>query len=353
MYKPSFTKPKVQLGAMAGVAPLLSAGGSIVSSLIGARQNAAAMGLAQAQFNRQMMLAQEQFQEQKRIAGKQEEFATAGTQDARGNKTRYVPGVGWISDPTPRTKALLAASDAEEGQRLTTDASRVRRGKQANERSRLQEGRLADTYRRQLINRTGEVSPDQMRSRMAEVMLADNAERGDQALNAIGMDNARAGTRSNLADDIMSKTSAGTRTALARARMDAPIQANENNQNIRNALLNSYNLMATRAGNAEDMPFQPTNVESVPAGNITRSMAVGPYSMAGASASIGRGAGDTSTMTGRGYDALMNTFNINRKNQPDYGLMIGGLSEGLQNLLRGFGGSSTSKNENPNSHGAF
>lgn len=336
---PRFEKHRVKMGLMAAL-PIASAAGSIFSGIMGANSNAAQMAMAQRQFNQQLAMAEKQYQLQKDIADKQQEMATAGSRDARGNQTRYIPGVGWVTDPTAQTKALLNASDAEEMQRLGVDAARVRRGKQANEGTRAREAGIADAYRRQLESKSGEITPEQSQSRIADVMLSDIAERGNEAKNAIGLQAMRSGTTSNIASDIDKLATSGVRTALARSRMDAPIQANEQNQAVRNALLNSYNLMATRAGNSEDMGFQPTNVEAVPAAMMSRNLTMGPYGLQGASGSISRGAGDASTMMARGYGAMDQGYNTFRKNQPDYGLMISGLGEGLENLLKRWNNSS-------------
>lgn len=340
---PRFEKVKVRLGILAAL-PFASVGGSIFSGLMGQQQNAANLAMAQSQFNRQMQLAREQFELQKGIANKQQELATAGSQDARGNKTRYIPGVGWVSEPTDATRNLLARSDAEESARLGPDAARTRRGKEANETSRSNEGALANAYLRQLMSKSGEVTPDQMQSRIADVMLSDIQERGNEAKNAIGLQSLRSGTSSNLADDIDKLTTGGVRTALARARMDAPTAARENNEGVRGALLNAYNLMGSRAANVEDAPFQPTNVDSTSTGLLNRSMTLGPYGLSGASGAIGKGAGDASTMMGRGFDALSGAFGQNRKNQFDYGAMFGGLGEAVENFMRRRNQTSTGTN---------
>lgn len=349
-----YNQVRVKLGMLAAIPAVIALAGSAFSGAQQSGMAGAQMQMQQNNANRQLRLAQEQFEMQKRIAEQQQEMARAGSTDARGNRVRYISGVGWVSEPTAKTQGLLNLSDAEEAARLGPDAQRVRRGKQANEGTRIEEGRIADSYRRQLANKTGEVTPEQMQSRMADVMLSEIGEKSNEAKNAIGMQSLRSGTTSNIADDINKLATSGTRTALARARMDAPGAAEQQNQAMRNSLLNSYNLMATRAGNSEDMPFQPTNVENVAAGNMNRSMGTAPYSLAGASGAIGKGAGDASAMMARSYEGFGPAFNAMRGSQINYGGLAGGLGEALERYLRSRDNSSTgSGHEGSHGAGAF
>jgi peptide deformylase len=74
------------------IAMLLSAGSSAAGVGLGALQ----AGQAQRAANVQNDLAMRQFYINRRIAQQQEEMARAGTRNARGDVTEYVPGVGWV-----------------------------------------------------------------------------------------------------------------------------------------------------------------------------------------------------------------------------------------------------------------
>lgn len=65
-------------------------------------------------------------------ADRQYQLQTAGQRDARGNVLRYVPGWGWVSEPTPMTKQLLGAEDQEKYRQLTEDAPLRREAIQRN-----------------------------------------------------------------------------------------------------------------------------------------------------------------------------------------------------------------------------
>lgn len=316
-----YKKIKVHLGAMEAVGGGLAAAGSIYSSI--AQQRSAAQALT---------LAYQQHQLQKRIAEKQMEMAQAGTQDARGNKNYYVPGVGWISAPTAQTKALLNASDREEMNRLTTDAMRTRRGKVANEDVRGRERLLADTYFRQMQDGVGETSPEAMEGQIGSVLLSDVNDKADFAKNAIAAQSMRSGTPNKQADNINKIAQSGVNSALAKARFDAPVEANRRNSELRSANMNRYNALASRAGNVEDAAFQPTGVANVPEASMAKSMTMGPYGLAGAS-----------TAAGKGFDSLMTGMTAQRKGAMDYGLAGAGINELIEKILRGQGGSSGSR----------
>ncbi len=73
------------------------------------------------QRNQQQAAAAAQ-QESTQIARQQLQLQQAGQTDARGNAIRYVPGFGWVTEPTPTTRAILAGEDREKLLQLGQDA---------------------------------------------------------------------------------------------------------------------------------------------------------------------------------------------------------------------------------------
>ena len=64
--------------------------------------------------------------EQQRMNREILDLQKAGRTDAYGNRLEYVPGLGWLSRPTPTTKSLMDAEQAELRRGLLEDAPRNR-----------------------------------------------------------------------------------------------------------------------------------------------------------------------------------------------------------------------------------
>lgn len=182
---------------------------------------------------------------QRQIAQKQQELATAGTRDARGDVTEYIPGVGWRSTPTETTRGIISASDAEERQRLTRDAlqQRMQRGNQFDRQ--LREGADADVQRTDAG--IGRQTLDDIRG----LLIARNAARANSGrLNAASMVGLRSLQGAGSADAIreMSRTAApDLRTAIAEAEADANPEFEARRAGREGNSLNRYNVLAGRA----------------------------------------------------------------------------------------------------------
>jgi hypothetical protein len=67
-----------------------------------------------------------------------------GSTDERGNRTKYVPGQGWVVDNSAQSQALIDATDRELLTRSTEDTARERRGAVREEGRANAEQSLAD-----------------------------------------------------------------------------------------------------------------------------------------------------------------------------------------------------------------
>lgn len=219
------------VGALGGLA-------SGVAGLFGANNNRAAQA-AQNDINFRNYYLQRQ------IAQKQQELATAGTRDARGDVTEYIPGVGWRSTPTETTRGIISASDAEERQRLTRDAlqQRMQRGNQFDRQ--LREGADAD------VQRTDAGVGRQTLGDIRGLLIARNAARANSGrLNAASMVGLRSLQGAGGADAIreMSRTAApDLRTAITEAEADANPEFEARRAGREGNSLNRYNVLAGRA----------------------------------------------------------------------------------------------------------
>lgn len=191
--------------------------------------------------------------------------------DARGNTVRYDPATKtWTTDVTPITQSLIEAGDAEQLQRLTSDAALRRSGMGANATRRADEGALADA----LLDQFGGPSPYSRES--LEGLLSKSA--------MFGIDDAYDGVIQDFSRQALRTGSTGTGTTLAglasqrakdtsRALTDAQLQAYglyEDLEGKRSGRLgNSYNMMASRASNYADVPFQPSPIADALSGTMT------------------------------------------------------------------------------------
>ena len=94
--------------------------------------------------DKQQNLAEAELNFRRSEAARQRRMAMDGSSDAYGNRTRYVPGRGWVVDNTPLTQAILDAEQKENQQRLTVDA---RRQRQASERKDSRSRRADDAFK--------------------------------------------------------------------------------------------------------------------------------------------------------------------------------------------------------------
>lgn len=305
---------------------LIQAGSGIASTLsqlFGGGQNAA--------YTLQMAMAQRQLDLQREIADRQMELATAGSRNSRGDTVRYVPGVGWVENLSPQSAALQGASDAEASQRYNIDLPRAREGRTMNFARRLDESSAANTALNQYRNVQGR-SGDAILNAMIERNAAATLDPINNYNNAVQLSALR--TNSSAAGPVAEanrRGAAGLRTAIAEARLAAPGVANEERTGVKGDNLNQYNMLATRASNIDDVPFEASNLASNLSTSADRARAAAPSSMYGASTSLARGSGPLVEAAGR-YSPT------------NWGLMAGAAGQSAINLFNAFDDRRQSKN---------
>lgn len=211
------------------------------------------LSYANAAQGRQEGLQREQLDQQRQMA-------TAGQVDSRGNRIEYVPGVGWVTTPSQQTRALQTASDAEEMQRLTTDAirSRMRRGR--TEQQQLREGAAAEPLLAELTAPVQE-TPADVRGLLVNRNVARAMSGRNEMRSNIGRSSLRRGDANPRALAELGRDGrADTRTAIAEAAYDAPVEAAARRTARLGDTTNRYNVLASRASAPDDVPFAPTGV---------------------------------------------------------------------------------------------
>ena len=230
---------------------------------------------------------------QQLLAREYQQMAQAGNTNARGDKTEYIPGVGWVTTPSDATKGLISATDAEQRARLTSDSVIRRRGLQENESRRLNEGAAADSFMQQLLQQP-EYSVSSLRDELLNRATTDTNKAFDRTADRMGTQALRSGASN--AGDIMrslnSQRGEAVRSAGANASNDAR-QLFEQLETARTGRAgNLYNLLATRASNFEDTPFAPSNVndtlQSSQSGQRSGALGMAGTVMTGMSAPGGR-----------------------------------------------------------------
>lgn len=199
------------------IAALVSAGTGAFGALQGARQGSAAAD-AQRNANNIALL---NWMQNRDAADFQRQMATAGQVDARGNRTTFVPGVGFVATPSTFTRGMQDVADAEAIMGYTVDQPRVREeGRQAFLR-RLAAGSDAEAARAGRF--VGRQSLPEVESRAIELGFAEADSGADALRNALGINAIRTGTGGEQALAGAARNAvADRRTALARARANAP-----------------------------------------------------------------------------------------------------------------------------------
>lgn len=302
----------------AAMGSAIAGGGSILGSILGARAQKQAqdqqMALAIQQYNNELQANAAQQSLSKQMLQAQ----LAPQQNARGDRTEYIPGLGYITTASETTRGLQSASDAEERNRLTGDAlaARDQEGK-ARER-RGQEGAYADTLLDVLtrgpqhqasdiegiignndvsgINRSYDESENTM---MQQLMRRS----GGGAMPALG----------SVLDKSAQSRSRATQDALGNARLQALQLTPELNSKGQNSTANLYNIMAGRAGGAPQQQFNPTNAGDELANDTARRQGMAPQAF------------------GMAMNSFGNTPKLNYQPQANTGMadMIGGASNAI------------------------
>lgn len=199
------------------IAALASAGMQAFGAVQGASQGRAAAD-AQRNANNIALLNWLQNRENAEF---QRQLATAGQVDARGNRTTYVPGVGFVSTPSTFSRGMQDVADAEAIMGYAVDQPRARTEAQQAFLRRLAAGADAEAARAGRF--LGRQSLPEVESRAIELGFAEADSGADALRNAIGINAIRTGTGGEQALAASARNAiADRRTALARARANAP-----------------------------------------------------------------------------------------------------------------------------------
>ncbi len=307
-------------------AVLVGLGGSLLSggmNLFGQSQQSANQAGA-------LQMAMQDYQLRKRMADQQYELATAGQRDARGNQTRYVPGQGWVTDLTPQSQSMLNRSDAVQGQQYVDSIGRGAEERRGAFNRRLSEGSAASPLLDAMRYGYGAPSREGVGGANKIAAVTGASEGADQARGGFNTAALRTGSGSvplqSTIAGIDRGATQGIRSALARGDADEGPLYQQMLGQFNEGKLNPYNMLASRASNIENMPFNPEGISgSADAMTAMRAKGAGDAASKGASFMYGASSPLLALMTSQ--------------RMPNYDTFIGGLTDNLKNVFRGSGSS--------------
>lgn len=236
-------------------------GGTALSSVLG--------GFAANDANKQnaqiaMLNYMQQRQAQQRAeieAQRQRSEQQLGTTDAAGNRTYFIPGVGWVTDLSADQEAIQQASEQEMLRQLREEAARNEETSARADTRRGREDVLATEGEREL---RAARRPDE--DALRQLFLARGAElrnrSADRAGNAVATQNIRSGRR-NAAELVQGARAASDATSAREAGVEAAILANQeadrryDKTRERSGTMYDYFRRMSTSGTAAPQPFMP------------------------------------------------------------------------------------------------
>lgn len=318
---------------------LIGAAGSVGSGIM----NLFNQGQQNRNQEAQLQLAIQNYNLNKQIADRQYELSTAGRQDVRGNRTKYVPGFGWTTDVTPGTRDLVSGSDAVQRQNIIDMLTRGRGERNLALDRRLTEGSAASPLLDAIRFGYGAPTKEGVVGAGKIAGVTGISENADNAKSGYGTSALRTGITTNPSNfsNIDRGATTGIRKSLADADAGADPLYQAHLSSFTSGKMSPYNTLATRASNIENIPFTP----ETQSGNIDASLANAQ--------AVGATTGTRGASEGL-YRSMVPVLGAMNQRPVNYDTFIGGVTENLKGLLRGidFGGSS-GKSFADSSYGGF
>jgi hypothetical protein len=199
------------------------------------------------------------------MAKKLQKEQKLGYTDARGMRTQFIPGKGWVSTPSDTMKRLFELQEAEQLNVLTKDLPMARAVRERNYKRGIGEEAIADTYRRKLANleATPARGDDAYANDLyrAQVTGLQDAERsaGKHIFQQLFRTGAGSSNIANAAGAIQDKTNRAYSNAALQSKLMARGQGEKEKTEKRMPLANLYNLFATRASQGTEAAYKPTD----------------------------------------------------------------------------------------------
>lgn len=240
---------------------LIGGGASIAGSLIGADATSDA-----AEKNWQINLLNYYQREKERresIRQYQENQANTklGQTNARGDRTHFVEGVGWVSDLSQSSQDLDRAQLAEQMAVLLKDKPQQREVAERNMGRQREEDFVAQGFLDELAH-TEREDPNAIRLMLQQAMSRGVNEAFDKQGNQAMKTAVRTGASNS--GNILASLGRARSDALSKAAQDALLKsgdiARQHFDQDRAGAAQLYNMFAERAGRMPNVSYQPQNV---------------------------------------------------------------------------------------------
>lgn len=198
----------------------IPAGATIVSGLLGysAAQDAEQRNADIARFNQAQSIADNRLQ--RMIAERIRQETQLGSTDVYGTRTRFIPGMGWVTEAAPGQQSIAdAAQRAQQFDVAGREATRQELAREATDAARS-ENRLAEEMLRRVRQRDRPDRREVEQELIAQGEAGRNAQARDIA-RGVNRSLVRQGNTSNVGDIISARAQASeeaARSARAQAR---------------------------------------------------------------------------------------------------------------------------------------
>lgn len=237
-------------------------GGTALTSLFGASE---ASRTAQTNADISMLNYYEQKQAREdaaRTARGMQADARLGTTDAAGNRTRFVPGLGWVTDLAQDQQQLQNLTEAEQLRQLSDNAARNANNDARSSMRRGREDQFATEADREM---SAVRRPDE--GALRELLISRAAEARNQSADRSGEMVARQSLRSggqNAAELMQGARAASDADASRRSGIEATLAARDlsrqefaNERDASRSIMDYFRRMST-SGNAPVTGVTPT-----------------------------------------------------------------------------------------------
>jgi hypothetical protein len=243
------------------IGSILGAGGSIAGSLMGADAQSETAESNQAINIMNFMLRQAERRDRIRAAEQGRDMQLEGATDAQGNRTRYVPGKGWIIDKSATSQELGDLQNREQAATLAGDLPTKRRALERNVGRQIEEGDVADSILRQFQD--VRVDPESIKREMLGMTMRGINSDYDNLTNSAMRKAIRTGSSNT--GDILADLGRARADSVGKAYGDivpkAAAQATALEGQQKSSLANLYNMFAQRSSNTPNVSFSPQNLD--------------------------------------------------------------------------------------------
>lgn len=197
-------------------------------------------------------------------AKRQEADTKLGVTDAAGNRTRFIEGVGWVTDLSDDQQQLQELYQNEELQQLQNDLPAKRailnQNVERQGRENTQASALLDAFQR--VRRTEPRHIENLSNRASSLGIneAFDTTLQDAMRSAIRQGASNSG---RVAADIGKERAKALEAAFLNNKLNARTQSDERYAMERGNAANLYNMFASRASAMPDVAYNPRNIEGL------------------------------------------------------------------------------------------